>query len=167
MPLVPHKYISELGQHRLRYVACSAPSLYLNQHWFIDKWTLRNKVQWILNQNSNSFFHESAVEKIVCEMAVILFKGRWVKWSQFAGIVLHNLPYVAIRSSIWIQMNPESGIFPSSTTITQINTCINHTECSINEIHDKLSDKLHWCIGSYIIRSWSIEVCKICANDAT
>ena len=33
----------------------SVPSHYLNQHWNILNWTLRNKIQWNLNRNSYSF----------------------------------------------------------------------------------------------------------------
>ena len=53
----------------------SAPGHYLNQCWIIVNWTLRNKIQWNLNQNSKLFFHEHASQNIVCEMAAILPRG--------------------------------------------------------------------------------------------
>ena len=37
-----------------------------------------NKFQWKLNQNFNIFIQENAFENIVCEMAAILSRGRWV-----------------------------------------------------------------------------------------
>ena len=38
----------------------------------IVNWTLRNKLQWNSNRNSNIFIHENALENVVCEMASIL-----------------------------------------------------------------------------------------------
>ena len=45
-----------------------APSHYLNQCWNIVNWTLRNKLQWKFNRNSNIFIQENALEIVVCEM---------------------------------------------------------------------------------------------------
>ena len=42
-------------------------------------WTLRNKLQWNFNRNTKPFIQENASEIIVCEMAAILSRGRWVK----------------------------------------------------------------------------------------
>ena len=53
-------------------------SHYLNQCWFIVNWTLRNKFQWKLIWNSNFFIQENAFENVICEMATILSRGRWV-----------------------------------------------------------------------------------------
>ena len=77
LPLVPHICISELSQHWFR----SAPSHYLNQRWVSVNWTRRNKFQWIFNQNIKLFIQGSASENIVREMAAILSKERWVKFS--------------------------------------------------------------------------------------
>ena len=49
-------------------------------YWDIVNWTLRNKLQWNFNQNTKLFIHENASEKIVCEMAAILSRGRWVNF---------------------------------------------------------------------------------------
>ena len=48
---MPHISVSELDHHwfRLWLVACSAPSHYLTQCWFIVNWTLGNKFWWDLN----------------------------------------------------------------------------------------------------------------------
>ena len=53
-------------------VAWSAPSQYLNQCWNIVNWTLRNKLHWNFNRNSNIFIQENALRNVVCEMASIL-----------------------------------------------------------------------------------------------
>ena len=42
-------------------------------------WTRSNKLQWNFNQTTKFFFHENVSEYIVCEMAAILSRGRWVK----------------------------------------------------------------------------------------
>ena len=79
LPLVLHICVSEVGQHWFRYrlVAYSAPNHYLNNYWIITKWTPRNKLQWNFNQNT-ALFIENASENILCEMTVILSRGRWV-----------------------------------------------------------------------------------------
>ena len=59
----------------------SAPSHYLNQCWGFVNWTLRNKLQWNFNQDTKLFIHENAYENIVCEMAALLSKAKWVKLS--------------------------------------------------------------------------------------
>ena len=56
----------------------SPPSHYLNQCWNIVNWTLRNKLQWNLNRNSNIFIQENAFESVVCEMASISSRPQWV-----------------------------------------------------------------------------------------
>ena len=102
LPLVPHVCISESSQHwfRYRFLACSAPSHYLNQCWLIANWTLRNKLQWNFNQNIKLFIHENVSEITICDMLAILFKGRWVKrklikyfytWCYIGSLVAHYL----------------------------------------------------------------------------
>ena len=49
--------------------------------WVIVNWTLRNKLQLNFNQNTKLFIHENASEDIICEMAAILSRGRWVNFS--------------------------------------------------------------------------------------
>ena len=44
-----------------------------------DMMTLRNKLQWNLNQNIKVFIHENASEYIVCKKAAILSSEGWVK----------------------------------------------------------------------------------------
>ena len=71
---VTHICVSWLDHHRFRswLVAWTAPSHYPNQCWNIVNWTLRNKLQWIFNRNSNIFIQGNAFENGVCEMASIL-----------------------------------------------------------------------------------------------
>ena len=42
-------------------------------------WTLRNKLQWNFNRNSNIFIQEHTFENVVCEMACILSRPQCVK----------------------------------------------------------------------------------------
>ena len=58
--------------------ACSARSHYLNQCRFIVTWTLRNNLQWNLNQNTKLSIHENAFENFICEMAAILSRKKLV-----------------------------------------------------------------------------------------
>ena len=57
----------------------SAPTRYLNQWWNIVNWTLRNKLQWNFNRNSNIFINKNAFEDVVCEMVSILSRPQCVK----------------------------------------------------------------------------------------
>ena len=57
---------------------------YLNQCCVIVNWTLRNKPLWNFNQNTNFFIHENTSENIICKMATILCRGRWIKTSHHA-----------------------------------------------------------------------------------
>ena len=87
LPLVLHICVSELSQHwfRLWLVAFSSPSNYINQCWFIVNCTLKNKLQWNFNQNTQLIIHENASENIVCEMVAILSRGRWV--NPYGGVM--------------------------------------------------------------------------------
>ena len=75
-----HICVSESDQHWFRYwlVTYLVSNHYLNQCWVIVNWTLRNKLQWNFNQNTNLFIHKNIAENIVCEMAAILSMGTWV-----------------------------------------------------------------------------------------
>ena len=55
--------------NRMRYRYCSPSNLlhYLNQHWVIVNWTLRNKLRWNSNQNTKLFIHKNVSENIVCD----------------------------------------------------------------------------------------------------
>ena len=77
---MPHICVIESGWHWFRYwlVAYTASSHYLKQCWNIVNWTLRNKLQWNFNRNSNIFTQENVFESIVCNMAAILSRKRWV-----------------------------------------------------------------------------------------
>ena len=83
-------YMRQLTHHHwFRYwlVAWPAPSHYLNQCWIIVNWTLRNKLLWNLNRNSNVFIQENAFESVVCETASILSRPQCVNPSDAeAGI---------------------------------------------------------------------------------
>ena len=56
----------------------SAPSHYLNQHWNIVNWTLRNKLQWNFNWNSYTFIKKNAFENVVWKMVAILSRPQCV-----------------------------------------------------------------------------------------
>ena len=56
-----------------------APGQNLNQ-WFIVNWINQNKRQGNLNWNTKLFIYETAFGDIVCEMAAVLSRGRWVNF---------------------------------------------------------------------------------------
>ena len=86
-----------IGSALDKIMACrlSAPSHYLNQCWVIVDWTLRNKLLWNFNQNTNTVIHTNASEIIVCEMAAILSRGIWVNnwpWPSSCSSIPPGLP---------------------------------------------------------------------------
>ena len=82
--------------------AWSAPSHYLNQCWDIVNWTLRNKLQWNINQNSYIFIQENAFERVISEMSAILSQPSCVKkggnggtgWPHICLQILSNALYI-------------------------------------------------------------------------
>ena len=58
--------------------AWSALSHYLNQCRNIVNWTLRNILQWNINQNSYIFIKKS-FENVFCKMSVIFYRPQCVK----------------------------------------------------------------------------------------
>ena len=54
---------------------------YLNKCWVIVNWTLKNTLQWNINQNIKLYIHENAPEVIVCKMAAILSRRKYVKYT--------------------------------------------------------------------------------------
>ena len=64
----------------------------------IVNWILRNKVQWYFIQNTKLFIDENAFENIVCEIAAILSRGRWVNFLYYQHC---HLPYIALWYRIY------------------------------------------------------------------
>ena len=121
-------------------VAWTAPSNYLNQSWDIVSWTLRNKLQWNLKQNSVVSIQENAFENGVCEMASILFRPPCVnqcsvevseKWGQMtchtgkygdidntSGVSSFILPLLTSNLfGTWAPINKMIGDIPDFTVL--------------------------------------------------
>ena len=83
VPPVPHICTSELIQHcfRWRLVAYSAPIHHPNQWWLIVNWTLKNKLPWNSDQNTNLFIHKNVFKNVVCKWWPCCPRGRWVNVS--------------------------------------------------------------------------------------
>ena len=61
-------------------------------------WTLVNNFRWNSSRNTKLFIHENAFEIVVCEMAAILSRARWVtkmarKWISQLSRSKHNLSF--------------------------------------------------------------------------
>ena len=83
MSSVTHRSIcvSEITMRPFRQwlVAWPALSHYLSQCYNIVNWTLRNKIQWNLTQNSYIFIQENAFENVVWKMADILSRLQYIR----------------------------------------------------------------------------------------
>ena len=78
-----------IGSVLIQIMACRLfGSHYLNQCFVTANGTFRNKLQWNFNQNATLFIHKNASENIVCEMAAILSRGRWVN---YVYVALHHV----------------------------------------------------------------------------
>ena len=77
---------------------------------YLVNWTLRNKLHWNLNRNSNIFIQENAFESVVCETAAILSRPQcvnfWPIWmwkSCLVSIVFEILKYLKVSTKVlWI-----------------------------------------------------------------
>ena len=94
------------------YFDWTAPSHYLNQCWNIVNWTLRNKLQWKFNRNSDIFIHENAIESVVCEMAAILSRPEYVKKGSKSRIQgnLNSLLFFCHLSPVGVNLLTEMSI---------------------------------------------------------
>ena len=94
---MPTMWVSELGQH------CSTPSHYLNQYGLFVNFTLKNKIQWNSNKNTNTFANRNAFENVVWKMAAILSIGRWVKshrtWCEVC-LILPEISVICNKSQV-------------------------------------------------------------------
>ena len=102
-------------QHWFRQwlVAWSVPSHCLNQCWGIVNWTLRNKLQWNFNQNSQLFIHKDAFENVVWKMAAIL------SWAQCG----HGLTFTCHYATRMCDVHGEScmeAYWPTSHVDSQL-----------------------------------------------
>ena len=125
--------ISELGHQWFRYwlVACSAPSHYLNQCWFIVNWTLAKISQGNLNWNTITFVQENAFENVVCEIAAILSLIQW-------SLITHS--FVGKLSVCW-----SSRWLPTNTTVSHY---LNQCWFSIDQVNPSGTD-------ATLSRAWS------------
>ena len=70
LPLVPHISVGEVGQ----LVACPVPSHYPNLIGPLGTNSVKFKSKW----KNFSFIIQNAFQSVVCEMAAILSRSRWV-----------------------------------------------------------------------------------------
>ena len=74
-----------MGKRAHRHQIVGLSLHYLNQCWNIVNWTLRNKLQWNLKQNSYIFIEENAFENVVWKMAAILSRSPCVNQAHSAS----------------------------------------------------------------------------------
>ena len=73
--------------------------LLTNQYWVIVNVTLTHKRQWKFKQNTKLFSHENASKNVICEMAAILPRGRWVNELIDYFDLLSSLPLPRLQFS--------------------------------------------------------------------
>ena len=108
-----------------------------NQCSLTVNWTLENKLQWNSNQNTKIFIQGNAFENVVCETAVILSRGRWVKIT------------AASPRGQWIK--PSGG----RTSLNTIETNLDMFQCSYNIIQNSQWDlvKHSWELTLLVLKA--------------
>ena len=79
---VTHICFRKAGYHWFMWwlLACSAPS----HCWNIVSWTLRNKLRWNVDRNSDKVIQQNAFEDVVYEMgAILLEQTKWNRWGGY------------------------------------------------------------------------------------
>ena len=93
--LLPHKVHSGICNWNIRFlhalcgdVYCTRwseiklgqqASIWMNQCWFFDNWTLRNEFRWDLNQCTTLFIRKNVSQNIFCKVTAIWSWPQWVK----------------------------------------------------------------------------------------
>ena len=98
-PELTHRYLSNIADILQKISNSSPPSVVYMRQWILSAllqimacrlrgtkplsnpmlgYCQLDKLQWNLNQNTKLFIHENASENVICVMAAILSKGRWV-----------------------------------------------------------------------------------------
>ena len=135
------------------------------------KLTLRNKLQWNFNQNTKLFIQENASENIVCEMAAIFSRGRWVNspccmllyithWGRVTHISVSNL--IIIGSDNGLSSDGRQAIIWTNAGLLSIGHLgTNFSEIS-REIHTFSFKKMHLKMPS-----WKCRPFCLCLNVLT
>ena len=95
----------------------------INQCWVTVNWTLRSKLPWNSNQDTEFSIHENAFENDVCEMVPILSRGRWVKQLNKQHFSKRPLTHYGLKSQYGIIWGLLSTLI--EVTVCQVNISIN------------------------------------------
>ena len=104
--LWPCDVIWHFSHHWFRswLVSCLIPSHYLNKCWLIVDWTLRNKLQWNMNQNTNIFLQGNAFKNVTCKLAAIMSRPQCINCSLITAdfIDCHHIVHLVLESKSMI-----------------------------------------------------------------
>ena len=115
-----------IGSALVQIMACRLfRAIHLNQ--VTVNWTLKNKHQWNLNQNTKLVIEEKASKNIVCEIVAILSRGKWVKdiikkdkaYIKLANIAMHHFHDNNIR--LWNRKYLQANLIKCYVTCTRFN----------------------------------------------
>ena len=73
----------------------------MNQCWNVVNWSIRNKLHWNFNRNSNILIQENALQNVVCQMASILSRPQCVNTSPL-------VPHIC--SVNWVNFATDNGL---------------------------------------------------------
>ena len=148
-------------------------SHYLNYCWVIVNWSPRNKLQWNFNQTTKRLIHKNTSETIICEMAVILSRGRWVDvvtifCNLWVGYKRYELnvggvaPFVMNSSYITVTVS-RCGLMQQSNMIP-LQWCHNERDdVSNHQPHDCLLNRL---FGRRSKKTSKLRVTGLCAGNS-
>ena len=79
---------------------------YLNLCWNIVNWTLRNRFQWNVNQNSNIFIEENMFENVICRWWPFCLGPNVLNHQSLDGHhtewVVANFKTIFLNENIWV-----------------------------------------------------------------
>ena len=125
-------------------------SHYLNQCLVIVNWTLSNKLQLNFNQNTKFFILENTSVNVICEMAEILSRRRWVDSSPPG----QNLRHFALIRTIQYR----------SIAITHLCSLHNWEHCNGILMHDHHKSDITLHLWFYLLRYLTISVVYSCVS---
>ena len=127
LPLVQHVCVNERVKHWYRwFVACSAPSHYLNQYWLFVNWTPGNNFRIEILSFS---FKKMHLKLSSADMAANWSTERWVK-------VVHQS-----RKILWVNLQTQRRVLPYHSSV--VHWTLNERE---NQMYP-LIRKVHSIVG--------------------
>ena len=134
----------------------------LNLCWVIVIWTLSKKLHWNFNQNIKLSIHENASEIIVCGMAAILSRGRWINSLRPGGAYLPHCTGFSLVQEMACPCSVPSTVLEPVLTYCQLVSYMlqwtNYLNQSTEIFHWKIHSKMQFAKVSDILPGLNVLI---------